>query len=217
MTIASFPLEVFLLLPGFLFINAVFLVSRFRKLSVFQGTAWSLIVSLILVVTIYPAYTLLVKASPSQMWPGLLEVVANPALVPGPVWASLYVAAPLFGILAGVAERTGLFEKVLRPVGIDLRLHGDLWGRLFRDSGYVQVQVYLRDGNLLYGWPEYYSSDRSQPGPELYLTQVGIWDLEGSTWVEMSNVLGVLIDASQISRIEFLQPADDSQSTEIVQ
>ncbi len=214
MTVPSFPLVLFLLLPGFLSIYAGFLVSKVRKLSAFQGTAWSLVVGLLLVVTLYPAYTYLVKPPPGETWPGLPEILENPALVRGQVWALLYAAAPLFGGLVGLADRIGLFENLLRPLGIDLRLHGDLWGRLFRDSGYVRA--YLNDGNLLHGWSQYYSSDRSQPGPELYLTQVRIWDVERLTWVEMEDVAGVLLDASQISRIEFLEPPGNNQNAEVV-
>ena len=148
------------------------------------------------------------------MWPGLLAVLQNPSLIPGQVWTSLYVTSIAAGTIAGYVDRKGIVDYVLRSVGIDLRLHGDLWGRLFKESSYVQV--YLNDGNLLFGWPQYYSSDRSQPGPELYLTQVQIWDSEQSAWVEMKDVAGVLLDASQISRIEFMAVITENENSEIV-
>ena len=204
MSFASFPLALFLLLPGFLFMNAAFLVGKFRRLSALHGTAWSLVVSLLLVAVIYTTYVALVKPPPNEAWPSLLRILDDPILVPGQVWALLYGVAPLAGTLAGFADRKGVFEKVLRGVGIDLRMHGDLWSRLLRTPDYIQV--YLRDGTLLVGWPELYSSDRSQPGPELYLTQVQIWDVDQRMWVNVDGVRGILLDASEINRIEFLEP-----------
>ena len=208
MSVPSFPLVLLLLLPGFLFISTGFLVSRIRKLSAFEVTAWSLGVGLLLIVTLYPAYTTLLAPPPDKAWPGLLKILENPVLVPGPLWALLYVAAPLLGYLGGWADRQGLLERILRPVGIDLKRHGDLWGPLLR--GKVYVYVHLTDGNVLFGWPENYSSDRSQPGPELYLTQVQVWRPDEAEWVELEYTRGILLDASRIIRIEFLDlPADD--------
>ena len=127
----------------------------------------------------------------------------------------LYVTAPVLGGLVGFAERRGWVDLVLGCVGIHLRAHGDLWGRLLRAK--VDVYVHLTDGSILFGWPEHYSSDRSQPGPELYLTQVQVWNPDDSKWVELEHTKGVLLDASQVSRIEFLEPPTDNQNVEVVQ
>lgn len=213
MDISSFPLVLLLLLPGFLAIHVFFVVTRFRNLSTFHGTTWSLIVSLILVIALYPIYTYLTEPPPNKPWPGLLEAMGNPALVPGPVWLLLYASAIPVGVLLGLVDRTGLVETPLRSLGIDLSRHRDVWGRLFREPGYLLV--YLKDGNVLYGWPEYYSSDRSQPGPELYLTQMSIWNGEQSEWADMGHVGGVLIDAESVSRIEFLVPPHENGIPEV--
>ncbi len=209
MNFSSFPLVLFLLLPGFLAIYSGFLVSRFRRLSGFQGTAWSLVASLALIVIIYPIFTSLVEP-PDSAWPGLLDMLQDPVLIPGWLLAALYLVGPSLGIIIGVADRNGLFESLLRRLGIDLRLHGDLWGRMMREAGYLRV--YLNDGSLLYGWPEYYSVDRSVPGPELYLTQVIIWDPDGGDWVAAEETTSVLLHGNQISRIEMLGlPAEESE------
>ena len=209
MTVASFQLEIYLLLPGFIFIYAAFLLSRFRNLPVFQGTALSLLVSLILFATIYSLYTSSVKPPSDQPWPDLIGVLGNPALVPGWVWAAVYVSAPLLGSLIGFLDRKRFFESLFRFAGIDLRQHGDVWGRLLRESSYVRV--YLDDGTLLFGWPEFFSTDRSQPGPELYLSQAQIWDSNSSEWVLIADVEGILLDASKINRIEFVSDTEGRQ------
>jgi hypothetical protein len=190
MSVTSFPLALFLLLPGFLFINAAFLVSEFRRLSAFHGTAWSLVVSLLLVAVIYPTYVALVKPPSGEVWPSLLRILENPGLVPGQVWALLYGVAPLAGALAGLAERKRIIGFLFSKIGIDLRMHGDLWSRLLRTTYYIRV--YLKDGTLLFGWPELYSINRSQPGPELYLTQAQIWDVDKRMWVDVEGVRGIL-------------------------
>lgn len=210
MSVPSFPLVLLLLLPGFLCISTGFLVSRIRKLSAFEVTAWSLGVGLLLIVTLYPAYAYLLAPPPDKAWPGLLEILENPTLVPGPLWALLYVTALLLGYLGGWTDRKGLLERVLRPVGIDLGRHGDLWGRLLRGKDYVYV--YLTDGKVLFGWPENYSSDRSQPGPELYLTQVQVWRPDEAEWSPLEHTRGILLDASHISEIEFLELPGDNQN-----
>ena len=59
------------------------------------------------------------------------------------------------------------------------------------------------------GWPEYYSTDKSQLGPELYLTETKIWDIYAAEWVDVTGVKGILLDASVINRIEFLASPDE--------
>lgn len=212
MSVPSLPLILLLLLPGFLCISTGFLVSRIRKLSAFEVTAWSLAVGLLLVVILYPAYAFLLPPPPHKAWPGLLQILDNPALVPGPLWVLLYVTALVLGYLGGWTDRKGILERVLRPVGIDLKRHGDVWGQLLRSR--VYVYVHLTDGNVLYGWPENYSSDRSQPGPELYLTQVQIWRPDEDVWIELEHTRGIWLDASHISRIQLLDLPADNQDTD---
>ena len=205
MTAASFPLAIFLLLPGFISIYSGFLVSRFRRLPAFHAATLSLSISLALFVIVYPLYSLVAQSD----HPGLLKVLNDPATVPIAVWGLLYLAALASGILFGVLDRKRVFEALFLKVGIDLRTHGDLWGPLLRESDFIRV--HLGDGTVLYGWPEYYSADRSQPGPELYLAVPQIWDQNESEWISLAGVDGILLAADNINRIEFLTPpvADD--------
>ena len=208
MSVSDLPLVLFLLLPGFLTINVAFLVGRLRRLSTFQATLWSLVVSLLLLTIVYPGYLYIVDPSPvGAERPNLLQVLVNPILVPWRVWVLLYVFALLAGILFGIADRKGGIERVFLWAGVDLSKRGDIWSQQFRNAG--SVRVYLNDGTLLVGWPEYYSTDRSQPGPELYLTEVKIWDIDTSEWVDVTGVKGILLDARVINRIEFLASSEE--------
>ena len=74
--------------------------------------------------------------------------------------------------------------------------------------------MFLKDGTILVGWPEYYSTDMSQPGPELYLTEAKVWNIEKTEWIDVDGVRGILMDASEINRIEFLDsPSDGEKET----
>jgi hypothetical protein len=209
MDITGLPLILFLLLPGFLTINVAFLVGTFRRLSAFHGSAWSLLVSFILIGITYPTYVFLVSPPLGHgSWPGLFQILVDPSVVPVYVWIMLYVAALFFGVVFGVAERKGYVHRLFLRLGIDLGRHRDIWSSQFRDA--QNVRVYLRDGSLLSGWPEYYSADRSRPGPELYLTYARIWSLEKSEWLDIEGVRGVLVHGDEVNRIEFLVSSDEA-------
>ena len=213
MNLSGLPIVLFLLLPGFLTINVAFLIGNFRRLSAFHGSAWSLLTSLVLIASAYPAYISLANPPPGQgHWPSLSQILVNPSLVPGSVWFLLYVVALFVGVLVGVADRIGYLQGISLKLGIDLRKRGDIWSSQFRDAG--DVQVYLKDGTLLSGWPEYYSADRSQPGPELYLTNARIWSIETTEWLDIKGVRGILLHGDEITRVEFLSALDEEDRDE---
>ena len=205
MGFASLPLALFLLLPGFVLLHVIYLVSRIRRASAFYTTMWSVLVSLALIVVLYPIFTLLV-APPikEQPWPGLLDVIADPSKVPNNVWLVLYLSAVVFGVFLGVLDRFRIPERVLNPLGIDLRVHGDLWSRLLREDNYSHILMYLKDGSLISGWPMYFSNDRRPPGPEIYLSPFRIWDPDQEDWSEPEKTEGLLIHGSEVSRMEFV-------------
>ena len=205
MGFASVPLALFLLLPGFVLLHVIYLVSRIRRASAFYTTMWSVIGSLALIVILYPIYTFLV-APPikEQPWPGLLDVMADPSKVPRGVWLLLYLSAVVFGGILGVLDRFRIPERILNPLGIDLRVHGDLWSRLLREDNYSYVLMYLKNGSLISGWPMYFSNDRQPPGPEIYLSPFRTWDPDQENWVEPEKTEGLLIHGSEVSRMEFV-------------
>ena len=203
MNLEAIPLVLLVLLPGFLCIYTCFLVGTFRRLSAFHASAWSLLTSFVLIAITYGVYVLIVDPPPgNEPWPGLFQVLENPALVPGQVWAILYALALLSGISLGAIERRGWIGRLFLTLGIDLAKRDDIWSRAFKNEDFVQV--HLKDGTLLGGWPGLYSTDRSHPGPELYLTEAKIWSVETSEWLDLEGVNGILLHGDEISRIEFL-------------
>ena len=205
MDTADLPLALSLLLPGFLLLLLFFFFSRIRRISAFYATTWSLLISLLLFVCVYSPYTAIVSHPPAvAAWPSLLEALAAPRQVPLPVWTSLYVSAIVFGWGLGHLEKRGIPERLLLKIGIDLRRHGDIWERLFRDNLLGRVRVYLKDGEIIAGWPKYYSDDRTDPGPELYLSPAFVWNIDREEWASLEHVEGVLIHGSEIGRIEFV-------------
>ena len=218
MDIANLPLALSLLLPGFILLHLIFLVSRIRRISAFYATTWSLLISLLLFVAVYLVYTAIVDAPETNTaWPTLGATLADPSLIPSEVWITLYLSAVFLGWALGHLERWRIPERVLRLVGIDLRKHGDIWDRSFREQKYKSVRVYLKDGDLLEGWPKYYSDDRTEPGPEVYLSPAYSWDSEEGQWRHIADIDGVLVHGSEISRIEFLQAELEEQPLATVQ
>ena len=201
MDFSSLPLAVLVLLPGFVSIYSGFLVSRFRRLAGFQGATWSLATSFLIIIVVYPIYTNVVEPPTDQPWPGLIDMVREPTLMPGSFVVSLYIFGPLLSVIVGFVDRNQGFERMFSFIGLDLRVHGDLWARAIRDT---YVRVYLKEGDLIYGWPEFYSVDRQPPGPEIYLSQVRIWDTATDNWVPLEEDSSVLVHGDQISRIELL-------------
>lgn len=206
MNFADFSLTLLLILPGFILLHLVFLISRFRRLSSFYAAVWSLLTGLLLFNIIYLIYTsVLPPPADGAPWPDLAIVLTEPGEVPLGVWIALYVGSILLGLTLGILDSMQIIEKALLRVGIDLRKHGDLWDRLFRERPARYVIVYLKDGDILAGWPKHYSDDRTDPGPELYLSPVSIWEPVSDNWATMDYADGVLVHGAEISRIEFLK------------
>ncbi len=164
--------------------------------------------SFVLIAFTYPTYTYLFSPPlGSSAWPGLFQVLEDPILAPGQFWVILYVFAILAGIALGVGDRTGCINRLFLLIRVDITNRDDIWSRVFRNEDYVQV--YLKDGTLLVGWPSLYSTDRSQPGPELYLTKVMVWSIEYEEWLDMEGVRGILLHGDEITRVEFLSALDE--------
>ena len=210
MNLADLPLALSLLLPGFLLLHVVFLVSRIRRISAFHATTWSLFISLLLFMGVYAVYSAVVTPpSGESSWLSLRDALTNPNSIPGGIWIALYTTAVVLGWAFGKLEMRGVPRRLLLVVGIDLSSHGGIWERAFQENDSSEVLVYTRDGNLLLGWPKYFSNDRSDPGPELYLSPASVWEPHSGDWVSMEHVDGVLLHGSEISRIEFLK-ADEN-------
>ncbi len=212
MNLAELPLTLLLILPGFLVLQVAFLVSRIRRISAFNATMWSLLLSFLLFVAVYLPYAALISPPMGlATWPSFRDALVSPQSLPGGVWIVLYVSAIGLGWGFGKLEGSRVPRRLLLLLRIDLSRHGSIWERAFEENDSCEVFVYTADGRLFLGWPKYFSNDRTDPGPELYLSPVSIWEPMSGNWVPLDYADGVLFHGAEISRIEFLK-ADGSNS-----
>lgn len=216
MNIESLPLVVFLLLPGFLswFIFCWGTVSR--KISQIQHIFISLIFSL-LAFTLAYYITYLIKfigvnlfgASWNiTLFPTYMQVLIEPKTLPPELWPTIYIIAIILGFLLIAIYKNENIARMLNRIGLDLYGAEGVWYRLFHHSDYVTV--YLKDGNIVAGWPIYFSQTGDKENAELYLTNTRYFQKD--SWIKSHpSVDGVLINTALISRIEFRKPETASE------
>ena len=223
----SLPLVVFLLLPGFLSWFIFCWGTVVRKINQLQHLFISLILS-ILAFTLAYYLTYLFKFAAVNIFnaswditsfPGYMEILGEPRMLPLELGIAIYVLAIALGFLLIRIYRSEGVAKLLNRVGLDLYAYEDTWYRLFHKADYVTV--YLKDGNIVAGWPTYFSQTGDRKSAELYLSKMHYYNKEKKHWVKSSrSVDGLLINADSISHIEFRNPElaalkrEDSSSVE---
>ena len=185
-----------LLLPGFLALQVFNSVSHKRRLSDLESLLWVLLLAFLM----FGPVTVLWHRIDADV-PSLGSLIRDPQSLPIRVAATLYFLAPLVGWIAGHLDRSTILERQLLKVGVDLKRRQDVWFLAFRDAYYVLV--YLKSGELIYGWPFMTTTDCGGGAAELYLQATKVWDRDAGDWREQTNIDGVWIDASSIERIEF--------------
>lgn len=213
MGLESLPLVVFLLLPGFLSWFIFCWGTVVRKINQLQHLFISLILS-ILAFTLAYYLTYLFKFAAVNIFnaswditsfPGYMEILGEPRMLPLELGIAIYVLAIALGLLLIRIYRSEGIAKLLNRVGLDLYASEDTWYRLFHKADYVTV--YLKDGNIVAGWPTYFSQTRDREGAELYLSKMHYYNKEEERWVKSSkSVGGLLINADSIAHIEFRNP-----------
>jgi hypothetical protein len=128
-------------------------------------------------------------------------------------WAAItiLIIAAIAGVVIGMCKWKDWHMKLVRKVGLTGRTAGpSIWQDVFHskysDSTGAYVIVFLKDGNRIYGWPEYYS-DEYNNGPVLFLSKAGwLFNEAGQDKeVEIPNP-GILLNGSQIKHIHFYMP-----------
>lgn len=213
MGLESLPLVVFLLLPGFLSWFIFCWGTVVRKINQLQHLFISLILSILAFTLAYYLTYLLNFAAVNifnaswdiTSFPGYIEILGEPRMLPLELGIAIYVLAIALGFLLIRIYRNESIAKLLNRVGLDLYAYEDTWYRLFHKADYVTV--YLKDGNIVAGWPTYFSQTRDKETAELYLSKMHYYDKEKKHWVKSSrSVDGLLINADSISHIEFRNP-----------
>lgn len=200
MNTTSVPAILLLLLPGFVALQVFNSVSHKRRLSDLESLLWVLLL----------AFLMLGPTTVVWHWidsdvPSLGSLIRDPQSVPIRVAAGLYLLAPWFGLILGRLDRSIALEQYLLKVGIDLKRRQDVWFLAFRDAYFVVV--YLKSGELIYGWPLMSTTDRAGGAAELYLQNTKVWDRGVGDWKEQPEIDGIWVDASSIERIEFTTEA----------
>lgn len=213
MGLESLPLVVFLLLPGFLswFIFCWGTVTR--KISSFQHLFVSLTLSIVaFTIAYYVIYFFNVIAintfAPLRditRFPKYMQILSNPDILPPELGIAIYLIAIILGFLLIIIYRSKYVQRALNRIGLDLYGFEDAWYRAFRKYDYITV--YLKDGNILSGWPTYFSQTGGSENTDLYLTKIQYYQKEENRWVRSSrSVEGLLINTDSISHIEFRKP-----------
>lgn len=116
------------------------------------------------------------------------------------VWC--LVSALLMAALIALMIRVGVLSFVFRFLRLtDLTSHDTAWHDVMSKKKYIRV--HRKGGELLFGWPRYYSLD--QDHGFIYLEKVYSFDDEEDDWVEIENADGVLLNVSDISTIEVVK------------
>ena len=206
MSTTSIPAILLLLLPGFVALQVFNSVSHKRRLSDLESLLWVLLLAISM---LGPTIVLWHRIDADV--PSLGTVIRDPSSLPIRAAVVLYVLAPAVGWSLGQLDRSVALENSLLRLGIDLKRRQDVWFLAFRNAYYVLV--YLKSGELLYGWPLMSTTDRSGGAAELYLQNTKVWDRERKDWRENAGVEGIWIDAASIERIEFTtEPAEVSEA-----
>lgn len=210
MNLESLPLVVFLLLPGFLswFIFCWGTISR--KISGIQYLFISLLLSIVAFSAAYYVVYLFNLAAVSTfafyddiiLLPEYMQILADPKMLPLELGIAIYVTAIILGFLLISIYKSGNIRRLLSWIGLDLYGHEDVWYRAFRKSDYVTV--YLKDGNIVSGWPTYLSQTGGSENTDLYLRKIHYYLKEKNRWIKPSrSVEGLLLNINSISHIEF--------------
>ena len=132
-----------------------------------------------------------------------MQIINNPKLLPAELWISIYIIAVIIGFSLVSLYKNEYLARILNKIGLDLYASEDVWYRLFHHSNFVTV--YLKDGNIIAGWPTYFSQTGKKGDAELYLSKIHTF--QDNKWIKPdSSVDGVFINTSSIQRIEFRKP-----------
>lgn len=121
-------------------------------------------------------------------------VIAEPHLI-----ASVLSSALILAAVYSLAVRIGLVSRILMSLRLtSLTPHETAWHDVMNRKRYLRV--YRKDGEILLGWPKYYSLSANHGF--VYLQNFYVHDGEQGGWVHVDNAEGVLLNYSDIDTIE---------------
>ncbi len=203
------PLVVFLLLPGFITWAIFCWGTVSRKISEIQHLAVSLLLS-VLSFTFAYFIVFLYKLTTQPNWdtasyPGFMQILVDPKNLTLGIGIATYVVAILFGFILILMYKNEGVARYLNSLGLDLYGPEGVWYRQFHKSDFVTV--YLKDGRIIFGWPEYFSQTGEHANSELFLTKLKYYNGKTKKWIDPADTIsGLLINTDSISHIEFSTP-----------
>lgn len=121
-------------------------------------------------------------------------VIAEPYLI-----ASVLSSALVLAAVYSLAVRIGLVSRILMSLRLtSLTPHDTAWHDVMNRKRYLRV--YRRDGEILLGWPKYYSL--SSDHGFVYLQDFYVHDGGQGCWMRVDNAEGVLLNYADIDSIE---------------
>lgn len=187
------------LLPGFLAAWVFYGLTSHPKPSQFERTIQALIFTFIVQILV-----------PSVRW--ALESVGEVLSIgqwstTGEGFASLLLAISLGAFLAYFTNNDSFHSK-LRKWGFTTRTsHPSEWFYVLSQK-VTFIILHLRDGRRLYGWPKEWPIE---PGKGQFYIMVPSWIQDDGKQVDLPELDGILINASDVQWVEFL---DTGESTD---
>lgn len=194
-----------LLLPGFLAAWVFYGLTSHPKPSQFERVVQALIFTFVIQILI-PAvqWTLegIGRAASIRPWDQAAEGLT-----------SFFLAIAFGGLLAYCANKDSV-HGLLRKAGFTTRTsHPSEWYYVLANHP-TFVVLHLHDGRRLYGWPKEWPIE-SNTG-QFYLMMPSWIDEDGSQ-IELPELEGILIGASDVRWVEFLHPREDSDESPTTQ
>jgi hypothetical protein len=185
------------LLPGFTAAWLFYGLTSHPKPSQFERVVQALV------------FTFVIQALvPLVKW-GLLAVGSHVALRPWDASAELLsslLLAIAFGLVIAHCTNRDSFYKWLRAKGFTSRTaHPSEWFCVF-DSKVTYVILHLKDGRRLYGWPKEWPID---PSRGQFYIQIPSWISESGEPLDLPQLDGILVHATDVQWVEFLSTAGD--------
>jgi len=205
---ASIPMDVivasFILLPGFI----TLFVERAMTYQKAETGMWLIAKALSYSMVSYAAFSL--TGLPLVSW--LVENGQNGERIvrvnsPASV-AALTGTAIALGVIIGGIKAADIIMKGLGKIGITQHTsRPNIWLDLHYDKRGSLVEVSLKDGRRIYGYPEYFADEYTE-GPLLFIT--GASCVSGNSTVKIPNP-GILINGCQVDTIHFYEENKSGQ------
>jgi len=199
-TFESLFIVVFFVIPGFISLWTVNLITPMGKKSELDKIINSLIFSFINYLIVFPSY--IKSANFSENTESIILTKSYFHFITTILFVSI-----LLGLLWGIIYKNDFVSKILWKIGITTLSGGTTtWDYAFSNFGeQLWVQVYLSDGTICEGITEHMSAYPYKN--QLYLYKARFLDKNGNLLSQTKNNERILINAENIQIIKIILPS----------